>query len=141
MGSSTDERFDWNSGDVVVLPTRMGIAVYFNPKGDVVVRQEDQFDQSEDDWVVMSREDACRVAHRILDMVEEADRPAYCRGSVSPGAQGPNTSASKPKDQTAAERQRRRRRKRDGHGVAAPVTHVTPANRDEPAQPDLMAAE
>jgi len=105
MGSSTDERFNWNSDETTVLRTRMGVAVYFNPADDVVVRQEGEYGD-EDDWIIMTPEDACRVAYRILEMVEEVDPVAAAEGGK--------------KDRTAAERQRRHRDK--VRGVTPPVT-------------------
>ena len=92
---STDD-FDWNDADHVVVPEQASIAVYLNPKGDVVIRQAGQYHPDEDTWIVFAAQHASRVADALLETAGLADQPHDCK-------------AAAPKDRTAADRQRRYR--------------------------------
>jgi hypothetical protein len=104
MSSSCD--FDWiDSAEDVVVPEQAAIAVYLNPKGDVVIRQAGQYHPDEDNWIVVAPDHAPRVAEAIL---EAAGLAVY---------HPEDDQAAEPKDRTAAERQRRyRERHRNGAG-------------------------
>jgi hypothetical protein len=45
----------WNDDDCVVIPHQAAIAVYFNPHGDVVIRQEGHYGPDEDPNGSLSR--------------------------------------------------------------------------------------
>jgi hypothetical protein len=45
--------FDWNDGDSVVLTEQRETAIYWNPNGDLVIRQKCWPD--DDVWVVISK--------------------------------------------------------------------------------------
>lgn len=60
--------FDWNDvADQVVQQAVEKVAIYSNPHGDVVVRQEADWNESDDPYVVISRAHALRAAYAILD--------------------------------------------------------------------------
>jgi hypothetical protein len=50
--------FDWNTSDSVVLQSQPATAIYFNPKGCIVIRQERSWCQDDDPYVVISPENA-----------------------------------------------------------------------------------
>lgn len=63
--------FDWNeAGDAVVQPTMWATAVYISEVGNVVIRQEPAFGETEDHMIVLAPPYAIEVAKRILAMVE-----------------------------------------------------------------------
>jgi hypothetical protein len=62
--------FDW-SADSVVLRAYGSIAVYENPHGDVVVRQEGDALEEDDHWVVIPVQDAELVAQAIVEKAKE----------------------------------------------------------------------
>jgi len=64
--------FDWNDDEAIVLEPRLGVAVYLNQKGDVVIRQQGSY-PDDDVWVVFPATDAEIVARRIVDVVREAE--------------------------------------------------------------------
>jgi hypothetical protein len=94
MTASRD--FDWNDDDSnVVVPEQAAIAVYLNPRGNVVIRQAGQYRPDEDSFVIVAPDHAAAVADAILrvaglhrDQPDDSDPP-------------------KPKDRTTAERLRR----------------------------------
>ena len=100
---STDQ-FDWYDDDAgsVVVPEQAAIAVYPNPKGDVVIRQAGQY-PDEDSWIIFATDHAAAVADAILRVAGLAFQEADIGEPATP------------KDRTAAERQRRyRQRNRNG---------------------------
>jgi hypothetical protein len=49
--------FDWSRDKKdVVVPSQPAIAVYFNPRGEVVIRQEGQYHPDEDHWIYIQIE-------------------------------------------------------------------------------------
>ena len=64
---STDEQFKWGDDDTVFV-TELGIAVYRNPKGDIVIRQEGWPD--EDSVIVIP----IAQANSVLAAIREAKR-------------------------------------------------------------------
>jgi hypothetical protein len=62
--------FDW-SADSVVLRAYGSIAVYENPHGDVVVRQEGDALEEDDHWVVIPVQDAELIAQAIIEKARE----------------------------------------------------------------------
>ena len=43
--------FDWNSGDSIVIERVSALAVYLNPEGDVVIRQQIGAEMDADEFV------------------------------------------------------------------------------------------
>jgi hypothetical protein len=64
--------FSWNDHDLVVVPTQMGLAVYENPHGDIVIRQAAQY-PDEDVWVVVSKENLVSLILRLQELSREFD--------------------------------------------------------------------
>lgn len=117
--------FDWDDvADDVVVPEQAAIAVYTNPKGEVVVRQAGHHGPDEDSWIIVAPDRASAVADAILRAARLHDN------------QPVSGEAASPKDRTAAERQRRyRERNRNGTDRDPSDRHVT--NRDD-EQPLLL---
>ena len=114
--------FDWcRDSESVVVRHQPAIAVYINPHGEVVIRQEGQYD--DDHWIYLTRDNAPKVAQAIL---EAAGIEGYAE-------MAPTLLLPAPKDKTAAERMRRYRNKRRNGECNAGVT-------EEP-QLRLVAAE
>lgn len=74
------DRFDWSSPSVV-LHGCGDVAVYTNPNGDVVIRQECFY--GDDPYIVVPIDSAERVAQAILDRAEES------RAQAPDGAEQP----------------------------------------------------
>jgi hypothetical protein len=122
----TGDQWDW-SLETCPVPEQLATTVYFNQRGEVVIRQKADVYDDGDTLVLLAPENAGRLANALLELIGEMP-----------------TDATTSKDRTAAERQRRRRdRQRD-----AAVT-VTDGNRDsefetlpmEKTQQLLLAAE
>ena len=132
--------FDWREDPSIICEEQPALAVYTNPRGQCVLRQERRWDEDEDTVILVCRENALKVAHAILTAVGMGDieliRP--CGGGYEDVVL-PETSASRSKDRTAAERQRRHRAKlRDS------CDSDRDTNRDSPKEaPELrlVAAE
>lgn len=67
------EEFDWNDmkEDLVVDPARK-VAVYFNPHGEVVVRQEDNDFFGQDPFIVIPLRDVPRLVAKLNELTESA---------------------------------------------------------------------
>lgn len=66
--------FDWSRevGDSLVFPTVRGVAVYFNPVGHIVIRQEAGPLDDEDVWIVVPRENLGALI-AALTQLEQAE--------------------------------------------------------------------
>jgi hypothetical protein len=105
--NSTDD-FDWNAvADQVVQYSVEKVAIYDNPNGDVVIRQEQRWDEEEDTFIVIAQGHALRAAHAILTAAGIEAAPTCVQGD---GLAEPVLLPA-PKDRTAAERMRRYRDK------------------------------
>jgi hypothetical protein len=105
------ESFRWCNDETVVVRTQMAIAIYLNPYGELVIRQEGQMHPDEDVWVVIAPDNVPAVIEAMQEAIGTADAPATVT-----------------KDPTAANRQRRHRdRHRDG---VTPVTAGGVTDRD-----------
>jgi hypothetical protein len=62
--------FDWSSDDIVAVRSQQAIAVYLNPHGEIVIRQQEWPDN--DIWVVVHR---C-YARRLIEAIEHLLLPA-----------------------------------------------------------------
>lgn len=62
------EEFNWNDREIIVVPKQDAVAVYPNPQGAIVIRQEDEMDT---DQVIIVQPDAARALAAAL--VREAD--------------------------------------------------------------------
>lgn len=100
--------FDWSpskdGAHSIVVRHQPAIAVYLNPHDEVVVRQQDQYDESDDHFVYVTRDNVLKVAQRMLEVA-----------GIEVAAAAEPLLLAPPKDATAAERMRRyRHRKRNG---------------------------
>jgi len=59
------EDFDWSDAEAVVVPAQPAIAVYFNPRGEIVIRQEAQFHPDEDHFVYVGRKNLRPLIERL----------------------------------------------------------------------------
>jgi hypothetical protein len=59
------EEFSWNDEDCFVVPHQAAIAVYFNPRGDVIIRQEGHYGTDEGQWIVVSKENLVPLILRL----------------------------------------------------------------------------
>jgi len=120
----TDE-FNWDDlAENVVQPQVERVAIYSNQDGNIVVREEQRWDEERDQFIVIARDHALRAAQAILEAAGLGDVCFYRRteGGLYEDVQVEPTVGDAPeigsKDRTAAERQRRRRArqrdKRDG---------------------------
>jgi hypothetical protein len=62
--------FDWNDDEAVVVPSQDALAVYLNPRADVVVRRQRAWDEDEDVFVAIPRAHAKRIANLIIQLAE-----------------------------------------------------------------------
>jgi hypothetical protein len=94
-----------------VVRHQPAIAVYRNPHDEVVIRQQDQYDDSHDHFVFITKDNVLKVVERMLAVAGiEMLMDWLAEPLLLPA----------PKDRTAAQRQRRYRNKhRNG---ASPVT-------------------
>lgn len=126
--SETSREFDWVAfGGEVVQHQVERVAVYENPDGNIVVRQERRWDEDDDVWIVIARAQAFAAARAILgaagihpDLASRiAARPDINWEAAEQdfgivGARAERAGGAGVKDPTGAERQRRcRARKRD----------------------------
>jgi hypothetical protein len=106
--TSYSPEFDWNPSKdddhSIVVRHQPAIAVYLNPHDEVVVRQQDQYDESDDHFVYVTRDNVLRLAQRMLEVA-----------GIEVVAAAEPLLLAPPKDVTAAERMRRyRHRKHNG---------------------------
>jgi hypothetical protein len=106
--------FDWNPDNdtdhSIVVRHQPAIAVYLNPHDELVIRQQDQYDDSDDHFVFITEDNVLRVVERML----EAAGIEMATAGAEPLLLPP------PKDKTAAERVRHYRNKHrndDRNGV------------------------
>jgi hypothetical protein len=107
---SHGENFDWAHDDAVVLREQPAVAVYTNPRNEVVIRQACAWDEDDDTIIFVLPENARAVADALM-----AAAAPFLR----------STSASGSQPLSGAERQRRYR-ERNGGGDDARHSGVTP---------------
>jgi hypothetical protein len=136
--------FDWNDADIVIHH-QPRTAIYRNPRGQVVIRQENDDPFDEDAYVFFSLEN---VPALIRGLKEELDLEDFDPAAHDPKVLlqlgiDPSTGRELKRDGTGASRQRRyRARKRNGVTVERDA-HVTDAfaNDGEPLLQLAGAAE
>lgn len=67
MGSD----WNWNDKESTVIPAVQAVAVYTNPSGDIVIRQQDHYGD-DDAVIVIPRSQAAQLAKALRD---EAKKP------------------------------------------------------------------
>ena len=70
-----DDDFDWSPGrnDSVVIPSQPAIAVFFNPLGEVVIRQESQLHPDEDHFIYVRPSNLRTLINSLIDLDKEGD--------------------------------------------------------------------
>jgi len=102
---SVGHEFNWYGNEAdIVIPEQAAIAVYLNPRGDIVIRQRAEWCEEHDTVIVLAPAHASTLARAILDAA----------GEGGPGLE--------PRDVTGASRARRYRA-RHRHGSRNGVTH------------------
>ncbi|MCK1539380.1 MULTISPECIES: hypothetical protein [unclassified Bradyrhizobium] len=127
------DHFDWDDVDTIV-PAQGAIAVYENPHGNVVVREQVPYPE-DDKWIIFLPQYAEVIVRRIIEV-------AGLPFTLVPNGSSVVGSSDKPKDCTAAERQRRRRNKlrkardsnRDDFDTVTGVTETEPPATSDRAQ-------
>ena len=64
------EEFNWSDEDCFVVP-HQAAAVYFKPRGYVVISQEGHYGTDEDQWIVFSKENLVPLILRLQEMSGE----------------------------------------------------------------------
>jgi hypothetical protein len=126
--SATDSEFDWAEDPAVVQQRVPSLAVYTNPMGLVVIRQEAEWDEDSDPFLLIHPTNALAVAQAILREAGYGDdlRPALPeveRHAAPPVERIADSAEPKPKDATAAERMRRHRKRHRNVTADDAVTH------------------
>lgn len=68
------EDFDWNEDDeCVLIPSVSAIAVYLNPKGNVVIRQQASWNEEGDSFVILPSEAVPKLIKRLRDLATPAE--------------------------------------------------------------------
>ncbi len=90
--------FDWSDPESVTVAEQLAIAVYPNPKGVVVIRQEGTWDSDGDTVIFVNPQHAKVIAAAILEVAgdvgddeeDEATEPLLISGPRSPPRQTDN---------------------------------------------------
>jgi hypothetical protein len=64
------EDFDWSDKESVLFPTQPAVAVYFNPRGEIVIRQESQYHPDEDHFIYLQRKNL----RPLIERLQQIDR-------------------------------------------------------------------
>jgi hypothetical protein len=83
--TDTSTEFDWANAsirDCTVQQQVHRVAIYDNPHGDVVIRQERDWNEEDDPFIVIARGHAIRAAHAILEAAGLGEIQLYraCNG-------------------------------------------------------------
>lgn len=69
LGLDKDEdKFDWFTDDSVLLKRQPATAVYFNPAGDLVIRQEAEWNEEQDTFVFISKPYLMEFLDKLTDI-------------------------------------------------------------------------
>lgn len=68
--SSADD-FDWYGDDSIACRAQPAIAVYRNPAGEIIIRQEREWCDNEDTFVRIQPENARQLAEAILRLTDD----------------------------------------------------------------------
>jgi hypothetical protein len=58
--------FDWNRDDSVILQDQPATAIYPNRRGEIIIRQQQQWDEEGDTVLVISRQHVIRTMYALL---------------------------------------------------------------------------
>jgi len=63
-----EDRFDWWKDDSIVVERQMSIAIYFNSRGHLVVRQEAEWNEDEDTFIYIAPQNIAAFIDRLCDV-------------------------------------------------------------------------
>ena len=69
-GYSDDADFSWNDRDLIVGPEQPAIAVFHNPRGEIVIRQEGRFGTDEDHWILIQYQNLDPLIERLKEIAK-----------------------------------------------------------------------
>lgn len=72
-----DNRFDWSNREHTIVPEQPESAVYWNPQGQLVIRQRRdgyRYDDDDDQFVFFSVEHLPRLIHELQTKLREAQQ-------------------------------------------------------------------
>jgi hypothetical protein len=158
MTDTSTEQFSWAENESVAVREQPSIAVYQNNHGQVVLRRERSWDEEDDCFIPVAKENVLTIVRAILVAAEMDDLYLYqstgalCHDVEWPGVR-PAIAARmedrpdidwneanatfdegehRPKDPTAAERQRRHRANKRNSNVTPSSVTDTVTDRDAP---------
>jgi hypothetical protein len=74
---SVSDDFCWGSdNDSIIIPHQPAIAVYFNPPGEVVIRQEGHYHPDEDHWIYIQIENLDPLIAKLQRIARREIEPA-----------------------------------------------------------------
>jgi hypothetical protein len=62
-----DPDFDWLNSESVVVPEQQAVAIYFNPNGELVIRQERSWSDEYDHFIVIHQRNAQQFLDKLCD--------------------------------------------------------------------------
>lgn len=71
----TSDDFRSLSDDAVIIPEQQAIACYFNPAGDLVIRQERSWDREEDSFVFVHKSNLAAFLDKLCDICGVGSAP------------------------------------------------------------------
>ena len=148
MRNAPDD-FDWQTDEAVAVRSQASLAVYANKDGEVIVREQAQYPDKEDRFIIINREHIPTFVRHLRDAAGRADIKLVGRQAANPARTSfrrtrpdidfdaviaefeakfpngvlPQEEAKPPKDKTGAERQKRLREKKRNGGVTANGDH------------------
>jgi hypothetical protein len=68
----TGDDFDWTDKDSVVVPSQEAIAIYENAAGNVVIRVQRAWNEDEDAFIVIARDNLPAVIEALKKIAEDS---------------------------------------------------------------------
>jgi hypothetical protein len=135
VAMSASDEFNWREVDdneCIIVRHQPAIAVYLNPHGGVVIRQEGHYGPDEDQCIFITRDNVPTLTHALLEAAGFETADTFGEPLVLP----------KSEPLSAAERQRRyRNKKRDGNGDATVTVRDAECDESDELSLRLVAAE
>jgi len=66
-----DEDFYWNDAESIVIPEQAALAVYTNPRGEIVIRQKRSWDREEDHFVYFDKTHVATLIDKLQALLKE----------------------------------------------------------------------
>ena len=155
MTDNSTDGFDWAKDDSVAVQTQPALAVYSNKFGQVVIRREAAWDEEDDVFVHITKQNLLTIIGAMLeaagmtdvrlyresgmachdiDLPTRADRMMAARPDIDWDTANQDfdelQEAEPPKDRTAAERQRRYRANKKLRDIVTKTVTPTVTDRD-----------